>query len=102
MAIETIEPTLTVFIDTITFSLFIISAMFALAVKTLSAGSKRGLWTNLPVAAILLALSKGIALTSLLGVTSVPEIVSTMTERVTTIVAGWMLIQFFRQSIELF
>ncbi len=102
MVIEVVEPTMTILVETLTFSVLIVSAALALAVKTLSKGSKRGLWTNLPMAAILLALSKGIALFTLLGITSIPEIVSTMTERVTTLVAGWMLIQFFKQSIELF
>ncbi len=89
-----------IFISAMIFSTFMMAAVFSFNVKKLAKGSKKLMWTVLPIACILLTLSALIGALTATGYLNV--FIYDATKKISVLIAGGLLFLFFKETGEVF
>jgi hypothetical protein len=98
--IEMTDTLLPIFISALIFSSFLLAAVFSFNVKKLAKGSRKIMWTVLPIACILLTLSALIGSLTSTGYLNV--FIYDATKKISVAIAGVLLFIFFKETGEVF
>ncbi len=91
---------ISVIISALVFSCFLLATIFSFNVKKLAKGSRRLMWTILPIAGILFTLSSFIGAFAATGYMNI--FIYEATKKISIIIAGFFLFLFFKEISEVF
>lgn len=91
---------ITVMLSALIFSAFFVATVFSFNVKKLAKGSRRLMWTILPVTGILFTLSALIGAFAATGYMNI--FIYEATKKLSIIIAGLFLFLFFKETSEVF